>query len=104
LSFFGEEFLQAKNILFILAIAQLINSATGLVGYFLIMIHHEKIELGALLLSFIFMLPLMILLGNSYGIIGVTTAYALGIAFKNCLSLLLALYFIRQLKMASLKV
>jgi len=67
------------------------------------MIHHEKIELGALLLSFIIMLPLMILLGNQYGIIGVTTAYALSIAFKNSLSLLLSLYFIRQLKLASLK-
>ncbi len=98
LSFFGEDFLQAKTILLILAIAQLVNSATGLVGYFLIMIHHEKIELGALLLSFIIMLPLMILLGNQYGIIGVTTAYALSIAFKNCLSLLLSLYFIRQFK------
>jgi len=102
LSFFGEEFLQAKTILLILAVAQLFNSATGLVGYFLIMIHHEKIELGALLLSFIIMLPLMILLGNQYGILGITTAYALGIAFKNSLSLLLSLYFIRQLKMASL--
>ncbi len=102
LSFFGEEFLQAKNILLILAIAQLVNSATGLVGYFLIMIHQEKSELGAILLSFIIMLPLMIILGNEYGIIGITTAYALGIAFKNILSLLLSLYFIRQLKMASI--
>ena len=101
LSFFGEEFLQAKNLLIILAIAQLVNSATGLVGYFLIMIHHEKVELGVLILSFFIMLPLMILLGNSFGIIGVTLAYALSIALKNILSLLLSLYFIRQLKTTS---
>lgn len=98
LSIFGEEFNQAKNILLILAIAQLINSATGLVSYFLIMIHYEKKELMILLFSFFLMLPLMIILGNTYGILGVTIAYAIGIAIKNISSLIFALYVIEQLK------
>ncbi len=97
LSVFGEEFIQAKDILLILAIAQLINSATGLVGYFLIMIHYEKKELLILLFSFFIMLPLMVILGNTYGILGVTIAYAIGIAIKNISSLIFALYVLEQL-------
>lgn len=99
LSLFGEEFIHAHKILMILAIAQLINSATGLVGYFLIMIQHEKIELMILLITFCFTLPLMIVLGNIYGILGVTIAYAIGVAIKNIASLIIAFYVIHQLQM-----
>ncbi|MCU7836682.1 MAG: hypothetical protein KZQ83_15710 [gamma proteobacterium symbiont of Taylorina sp.] len=94
---FGEEFLAAKNILFILAIAQLINSAAGLAGYFLIMIQHEKMELLSLIITLIITFPIMIVLGNIYGILGITITYAVGITIKNVLSLTLALYFIKQI-------
>ncbi|MFK5892796.1 MAG: MATE family efflux transporter, partial [Pseudomonadota bacterium] len=98
LTLFGNEFKQATSILIILALAQLVNSATGLVGYFLIMIEHEKIELITLIITLAITLPLMFILGNSYGVIGVTLAYAIGISLKNILSLCLAYYFIKQIK------
>lgn len=94
LSLFGPEFIAAKQLLLILAAAQLVNSATGLVGYFLIMTHHEKAELFTLISSLLIMLTLMLLLGKLYGINGVAVAYAIGISIKNIMSLVLALFFI----------
>ncbi|MCN4143990.1 MAG: hypothetical protein LC437_02615 [Thiohalomonas sp.] len=98
LSVFGEEFIDAKNLLLILAVSHLINSATGLSGYFLLMTHNEKSELLILFSTFIFILPFIFLSGNHYGILGVTTVYAIGIAIKNISSLIFAHYVINQLE------
>lgn len=98
LSIFGPEFIAARPVLIILAIAQLINSATGLCGYFLIMVHQEKLELLILISTFILMTLLMLLLGFEHGMLGITVAYAIGIAVKNLASLAMALRFITRFK------
>jgi len=43
LNFFGEEFVAAAPLLVVLSLGQLINVATGSVGFLLLMSGHEKI-------------------------------------------------------------
>ncbi|MFK5986016.1 MAG: hypothetical protein QM479_11410 [Pseudomonadota bacterium] len=100
LAIFGSEFIQAKTILLILAAAQLVNSATGLVGYFLVMIHHEKAEFITLLIALFMVFPMMLVLGNFYGMLGIVIAYAIAIIIKNLLSLVLSLYFLNTMPIA----
>ncbi len=97
LSVFGENFKEAKYILWILATAQLVNAATGLVGYCLIMINRERIEFYIQVVSVLIMLALIFILGNSNGVIGIATGYAVGIAIKNTISYMFCMFYIRKI-------
>ena len=92
LNFFGEEFIAAAPLLIVLSLGQLINVATGSVGYLLLMSGHERtmkyITIGSGTISIL----LLIALCYSYGVIGAAWAMAIGMAIQN----LAALYFVKR--------
>jgi O-antigen/teichoic acid export membrane protein len=100
LGLFGAEFRAGRDLLWVLALAQLVNAATGLVGYFLNMIHRDREEFLALVATTLLMLLLMPIGGYVYGVWGVTLAYAAGMIGKNLLSSFLAARYLRQMKLA----
>lgn len=85
LAFYGPEFVKARFVLSILALAQLINVAGGSVGYILIMTAHQHVLLRMQLLVTCFILPLMILGAAFWGLNGVACATALGLIGNNIL-------------------
>ena len=98
LGLFGEEFKAGKEILFILVVGQLLNAATGLVGFMMNMIHQEKQEFYIQLATTILLLVMIYLLGSLYGVIGVAIAYAIAIVFKNLASLIFSLYHLNAMQ------
>jgi O-antigen/teichoic acid export membrane protein len=98
LGVFGEEFRAAAPLLWILAAGQLVNAATGLVGYLLNMMHRERSEFAILLGSGGFMLLGMIVAGHYAGVVGLTLAYSAGLMLKNLLSLGFSLHYLRQME------
>jgi O-antigen/teichoic acid export membrane protein len=87
LGLFGDEFRAAALLLAIMALGQLVNAATGLVGYLLNMMHQEHTEFLILLVTGILMTAGMIAGGLVAGVLGVTIAYSGGLMLKNILSL-----------------
>ncbi|MBK1649287.1 lipopolysaccharide biosynthesis protein [Rhabdochromatium marinum] len=100
LGLFGEEFRSAALLLAIMAMGQLVNAATGLVGYLLNMMHRERTEFMILLITGGFMTVAMIIGGTLAGMLGVTLAYSAGLMLKNLLSLLFSLRALRGLESA----
>ena len=98
LGLFGDEFIAGKEILWIMVAGQLINTATGLVGFLLNMMHKEKqefyIQSGVTFLVFI----LILILGYSFSSIGVAIAYAIGIVVKNLTSLFFSLHYLKLME------
>ncbi len=92
LAFFGEEFKAGKELLWIMVAGQLINTATGLVGFMMNMIHQERQEFYIQLAVTLLMLLLIVTLGHWYGVIGVAIAYATGIVVKNITSLIFSIH------------
>lgn len=84
---FGEEFLLGSTCLKILAISHLINTATGSVGYLLIMSGHQNIEffnnLGTLLLEIV----LCSIYIPKHGILGAAIATGISFSLVNILKL-----------------
>ena len=78
LSLFGHEFVQAGNLLVILMVGQMINIATGPVGYLLSMSSHERVLRNLAML----ITPITIVLAVSL----IPTYGALGAAWSVCLS------------------
>jgi O-antigen/teichoic acid export membrane protein len=99
LSLFGEEFRAGREILWILTAGQFVNAATGLVGFLMNMIHQEKQEFYIQLVITVLTTLMIWIMGTQYGVIGVTIAYALGIAFKNLTSLLFSLYHLKRIEL-----
>ncbi len=89
---FGEDFVAGAHLLQILAIGQLINVATGSVGYLLMMTGHEKDMRNSLLLVAPCSVLLSFLLIPSYGATGAAFATALAIASQN----LFAVYWVHK--------
>src|SRR3546814_5644809 len=89
---FGPEFSQGANLLRILAVGQLINAATGSVGYLLMMSGHERdmrnIALGVGPLAVILALVLTPRLGAT----GAATATAIAVATQN----IFAVYLVKR--------
>ena len=83
LGFFGEEFTQGANLLRIIAVAQLVNVATGSVGFLLNMTGNEKlmrnIALSCNALGIIFFLILIPI----FGTLGAAIALALVLVMQN---------------------
>jgi O-antigen/teichoic acid export membrane protein len=83
LAIFGPNFVKARLALSALAVSQLINVASGSVGFLLIMTGNQwtysliQISAGAILV------PLMVLGGATLGLNGVAFANAIGVALTN---------------------
>ncbi|AXT73670.1 oligosaccharide flippase family protein [Vibrio sp. dhg] len=92
LNFFGEEFVAAAPLLVVLSLGQLVNVATGSVGFLLLMSGHEKtmkyITIGSGTISIL----LLLVLCHIHGVIGAAWAMAIGMAIQN----LAALYFVKR--------
>lgn len=99
LSLFGSEFTEAKSALRILALGQLINVATGSVGYLLAMTSHQVCLLYSTAASASITILACMLLIPSYGALGAAIGCALGIAAKN---LICTYYVWRRLKIVTI--
>ncbi len=95
LKFFGEEFVAAKQFLWILAIGQFINSATGLVTYFNLMTDEEKFETNVGGLILIFSAIFSIIAGSIFGVLGIAFAVTISNSLKNIISYLKSSYTLK---------
>lgn len=102
LGLFGSEFTEARIFLYILAVGQLANSATGIVSHFNLMTGDQKFELKATVVSLIVAAILSVALGIEYGAVGVAVALATSVAGKNILSYLKAQSSIKTLAQHSI--
>ena len=92
MALFGEEFVSAAPLLVALSLGQLINVATGSVGYLLLMSGHERTMKYITICSGTISILLLIMLCQSHGVIGAAWAMATGMAIQN----LAALYFVKR--------
>ena len=86
LSFFGTEFLIAKNTLLILLIGQIVNAMSGSVGFILQMTGREKVYQNILLLTLVINITLNIILIPKFGIEGAAIASAFSLLLWNLCS------------------
>ena len=93
LNVFGEEFLQAKGVLFVLLFAQLINILTGSVSYLLSMTGHEKIQTKIVMMSSLTMVVLSLLLIPKLGAIGASFSLLFSMTMNN----VLGWYYVREI-------
>ncbi|MGR5169862.1 polysaccharide biosynthesis C-terminal domain-containing protein [Vibrio owensii] len=89
---FGKEFVAAAPLLIALSLGQLINVATGSVGFLLLMSGHEKTMKYITIVSGVVSILLLIALSQFYGVLGAAWAIAIGLAIQN----LAALYFVKR--------
>lgn len=92
LAIFGRDFIQAKNLLFILVCGQLVSCASGSVGLFMMMTGNERafrnIAVMVMLMSFVgywLVLPL-------YGVVGAAFVLAISQAALNIVSVIYIKY------------
>lgn len=85
LSIFGEEYLEGKNILLIILLAQVVNAFTGPVGPFLSMCGEEKKQLYLIIFALIINLIISLSLVFSKGGVGVAIGSATGMILWNLL-------------------
>lgn len=83
LALFGDEFLTGTTALQILVIGQLVNLATGPVGYLLAMTGHERALRNVLLAALLLMVPLAMVLIPVFGASGAAAAVAFAMTFHN---------------------
>lgn len=91
LNLLGPDFVEAKDILRIIAIAQFVNTATGSVGFLLNMTGNEKIMRNIIIFSNTIGICLLIVLIQSFGLLGA----ALGVSFSIMLQNIIAVYFVK---------
>ncbi len=92
MQFFGEEFVAAAPLLVALSLGQLINVATGSVGFLLLMSGHERTMKYITICSGTVAIMLLIILCQTHGVLGAAWAMATGMAIQN----LAALYFVKR--------
>ncbi|MBS9904769.1 oligosaccharide flippase family protein [Vibrio alginolyticus] len=92
MQFFGEEFLAAAPLLVVLSLGQLVNVATGSVGFLLLMSGHERTMKYITISSGTVSICLLVTLCQMFGVIGAAWAMAIGMAIQN----LAALYFVKR--------
>ncbi|MEE8320830.1 MAG: MATE family efflux transporter [Gammaproteobacteria bacterium] len=90
LAIFGEAFIDSGDILMILAAGQLVNALTGMPGLHLNMIGKSRLELYMALVALTIGMPLCLIGGISFGMVGLAAGFSLTIALKNLGSLLLS--------------
>ncbi|HDM8163631.1 TPA: oligosaccharide flippase family protein [Vibrio harveyi] len=89
---FGKEFTAAAPLLVALSLGQLVNVATGSVGFLLLMSGHEKTMKYITIVSGVISITLLVTLSQWYGVLGAAWAMAIGLAIQN----LAALYFVKR--------
>ncbi|EJI1385723.1 MULTISPECIES: oligosaccharide flippase family protein [Vibrio] len=89
---FGGEFLAAAPLLVVLSLGQLVNVATGSVGFLLLMSGHERTMKYITISSGTVSICLLVTLCQMFGVIGAAWAMAIGMAIQN----LAALYFVKR--------
>ncbi len=89
---FGEEFVAAAPLLVVLALGQLINVATGSVGFLLLMSGYERCMKYITICSGTISIILLVILCQTHGVLGAAWAMAIGMAIQN----LAALYFVKR--------
>ena len=89
LQLFGEEFIEGKWALRIMAMGQFFSVITGSVGYLLMMTGKERLFLKSLTFSASFALILNATLIPMYGLTGAALATALGLVFQVILTSIL---------------
>jgi O-antigen/teichoic acid export membrane protein len=90
----GTGFIPAWPLLIALAIGNLINVATGSVGYMLVMTGHQKITFLNSLIAIVFNIVLGIMLIPRYGAMGVAIATGVALSVVNLLRLLQVYIFL----------
>ena len=85
LSLFGAEFTAGATVLRILALGQLVNVATGSVGFLLSMTGHERLLRNNVLVAAVVALGGGVALIPPFGLIGAAVATAAGMAIQNLL-------------------
>lgn len=90
LSFFGQEFILAKQTLIILLIGQLFNATCGIVGHLLNMTNNQKIFQNIVLSAAIINIVMNYFLIPLYGINGAATASAFSLIYVNLVSVYFA--------------
>lgn len=83
LSWFGAEYVAAHRALALLSLGQIVNAATGVVGWVLIMTHHEKRMVSILIVSVVLHLLGIAGLTPVFGASGAAAATALTNAASN---------------------
>ncbi|MDE1167875.1 MAG: MATE family efflux transporter [Pseudomonas sp.] len=83
MSLFGSQFVAGTQILIILALGQLINVATGPVGYLLTMTGHETAMRNMYVLSGLACISLVCVLTPLFGVAGAAWATAISTAVQN---------------------
>jgi O-antigen/teichoic acid export membrane protein len=81
--------------LLILSLGHLVNSITGLSGVLLNMSGGARLELGALCLSLFLALSITPVVGANYGAIGLAWLFSITIIFKNVVSYILAIRYLK---------
>lgn len=87
LSLFGAEFSQGVNLLRIIAVAQLVNVATGSVGFLLSMTGNEKLMRNIALICNATGLAMIFILTSLLGVLGAALALALVLVMQNLIAL-----------------
>jgi O-antigen/teichoic acid export membrane protein len=80
---FGPGFESAATVLRILAVGQLVNSATGLSSELLVMVGRERSELVVTAGAALGVGVLGLVLGAAWGVVGVSVAFAAGLGARN---------------------
>ena len=86
LSYFGDEFLHYKIILFILLATTIVSSFFGAVGLFLNMTGHQAIFFKVMIIAALINVALNALLIPSWGIYGAAIATFISVVFWNLVS------------------
>jgi O-antigen/teichoic acid export membrane protein len=87
LSIFGEGFVEGSTVTVVLALGQLVNSATGPCGYMLLMSGRQALQMANNICALVLNIALNAWLIPRYGIVGAATAWAIAIASFNLLRL-----------------
>ena len=92
----GIGFTPAWPLLIALAIGNLINVATGSVGYMLLMTGHQKITFLNSLVAIVFNIVLGVILIPRYGAMGVAIATGVALSVVNLMRLLQVYFFLKM--------
>ena len=86
LSLFGENYRSAKSILYIIAVGQFVNAATGLNVEFMHMMHNERIELFISLFVLVIGVILSFIMMSLYDVVGMAISFSVMLGMKNIIS------------------
>jgi O-antigen/teichoic acid export membrane protein len=87
LEIFGEGFVAGSTVTVVLALGQLVNSATGPCGYMLLMSGRQALQMANSIGALVLNVALNVWLIPQYGIVGAATSWAITIAGFNLLRL-----------------